>query len=246
MRHRTRRGGGGGIMTGIETDAVLFHGVDRGWMQAQWRDCRDKAEQLKIFRDMVGRNVPPQEILDAVGEPEYCGPIDPVKRERRRWTPEEDARIAEMIREGRSYAEIGAELDRNGKAVGMRIVQLRRRGVIEPAQKKEKAEPVFVPAKKPEPEDEPEKAGAEPVSEPEKVPEKPDAYPDGGALPLEIGDLPGADALEAVAETLRALLDEEEMLCDRCRVVQDMIAAYRAKLRELLAMAGGGLIDGEE
>ena len=221
---------------------ATFYGVDRGWMQAQWRDCKDKAEQLAIFRDMVGRNVPPQEILDAVGEPEYCGPIDPVKRERRRWTPEEDARIAEMIREGRSYAEIGAELDRNGKAVGMRIVQLRRRGVIEPAQKKEKAEPVAAP------EDEPEKADAETVSapEPETEPEKPDEYPDGGALPLEIGGLPGADALEAVGETLRALLDEEEMLCDRCRVVQDMIAAYRAKLRELLAMAGGGLADGKD
>ena len=238
-------------MNGIETDAVLFHGVDRGWMQAQWRDCRDKAEQLKIFRDMVGRNVPPQEILDAVGEPEYCGPMEPepVKREQRKWTPEEDARIAEMIREGRSYAEIGAELDRSRKAVGVRIVQLRRRGVIEPAQKKEKAEPVSVPAKKPEPEDAPEivtELPSVPEDVPEDVPEKPDAYPDGGALPLEIGDLPGADALEAVAETLRALLDEEEMLCDRCRVVQDMIAAYRARLRELLAMAGGGLADGKD
>ena len=143
-------------MTGIETDAVLFHGVDRGWMQAQWRDCRDKAEQLKIFRDMVGRNVPPQEILDAVGEPEYCGPMEPVKQERRRWTPEEDARIAEMVREGRSYAEIGAELDRSREAVGFRVLQLRRRGLIEPTQKKEKA--VCVP------EDEPEKADAETVS----------------------------------------------------------------------------------
>lgn len=221
-------------MTGIETDAILFYGVDRGWMQAQWRDCKDKAEQLKIFRDMVGRNVPPQEILDAVGEPEYVGPMEPVKQERRRWTPEEDARIAEMIRKDYSYAEIGAELDRSREAVGFRVLQLRRRGVIDPAQKKEKAEPVCV------------SEGAETVSEPEKAPEKPDEYPDGGALPLEIGDLPGADALEAVGQTLRALLDEEEMLCERCRVVQDMIAAYRAKLRELLAMAGGGLADGKD
>ena len=83
-------------------------------------------------------------------------------------------------------------------------------------------------------------------SVPETEPGKPDAYPDGGALPLEISDLPGEDALEAVGQTLRALLDEEEMLCDRCRVVQDMIAAYRAKLRELLAMAGGGLADGKD
>lgn len=109
---------------------------------------------------------------------------------------------------------------------------------------------VLIVREKGKPEDAPEKADAEPVSAPEKVPEKvpekPDEYPDGGALPLEIGDLPGADALQAVGETLRALLDEEEMLCDRCRVVQDMIAAYRAKLRELLAMAGGGLTDGKD
>lgn len=242
-------------MNGIETDAVLFHGVDRGWMQAQWRDCRDKAEQLAIFRDMVGRNVPPQEILDAVGEPEYCGPMEPMKQERRRWTAVEDARIAEMIRKGCSYAEIGAEIDRSREAVGFRVLQLRRRGVIEPAQKKEKAEPAAVP------EDVPEKAVAKPEipsgkvsekvpekpdAEPETEPEKPDAYPDGGALPLEIGDLPGADALEAVGQTLRALLDEEEMLCARCKVVGDMIAAYRAKLRELLAIAGGGLTDGKD
>ena len=223
-------------MTGIETDAVLFHGVDRGWMQAQWRDCRDKAEQLAIFRDMVGRNVPPQEILDAVGEPEYCGPMEPVKLERRRWTPEEDARVAEMIREGRSHAEIGAEFDRSREAVGFRVMQLRRRGVIEPAQKKEKAEPAAVPEKassKPETETEP--PALREVSPSRTVTEG-----------VGTGDLPGADALEAVAETLRALLDEEEMLCDRCRVVQDMIAAYRAKLRELLAMAGGGLADGKD
>lgn len=148
-------------MTGIETDAVLFHGVDRGWMQAQWRDCRDKAAQLAIFRDMVGRNVPPQEILDAVGEPEYCGPMEPVKREYRRWTPEDDARIAEMAAEGMTDKQI-------------------------------------------------------------------------------------ADALEAVAETLRALLDEEEMLCARCKVVGEMIDRYRARLKELLAMAGGGLTDGKD
>ena len=204
------------------TGEIIFHGVDRGWMQAQWRECKDKAKQLKIFRDMLGPKVPVQEILDAVGEPEYVGPLAPEGQERRRWALVEDARIAEMIREGRSHAEIGAELGRSGKAVGMRIVQLRRRGVIDPAQKKEKAEPVCVP-------------------EPE--PEKPDTYPDGGALPLEIGDLPGADALEQVDTVLRALLDEEEMLCSRLEVVRGMIGGYRAKLRELWEMAGGGQDD---
>ena len=24
---------------------AMFHGVDSGWMQAQWRDCADKAAQ---------------------------------------------------------------------------------------------------------------------------------------------------------------------------------------------------------
>lgn len=216
-------------MTGIETDAVLFHGVDRGWMQAQWRDCRDKAEQLEIFRDMTDHKATVQEILDAVGEPEYCGPIGPRKRTYHSFTPEEDARIEQMANAGKTDVEIGDALGLKWYSVSTRIKNLRKRGVL-------------IVREKGKPEDEPEKPDAEPETEPEK----PDAYPDGGALPLEIGDLPGADALEAVAETLRALLDEEEMLCDRCRVVQDMIAAYRAKLRELLAMAGGGLADGKD
>jgi transposase-like protein len=216
-------------MTGIETDAVLFHGVDRGWMQAQWRDCKDKAEQLKIFQDMTDRKATVQEILDAVGEPEYCGPMEPMKREYRRWTPEDDARIAEMVAEGMTDKQIADALGRNPFSVSARIKNLRKRGVM-------------IVREKGKPEDVPEKADTEPETEPEK----PDVYPDGGALPLEIGDLPDSDALEEVGKTLRALLDEEEMLCDRCRVVQDMISAYRAKLRELLAMAGGGLTDGKD
>ena len=201
-----------------------FYGVDRGWMQAQWRDCADKAEQLKIFRDMVGGRVPVQEILDAVGEPEYCGPLAPEKRNYRCWTSKDDERIAELVREGRTYSEIAAEFGVKSGNIGWRISWLRSRGMIPPSEntegKTEKAD-----------------------TEPEDVPEKPDAYPDGGALPLEIGDLPGADALETVGQTLRALLDEEEMLCDRVAVVRDTIAAYRERLRELLAMAGGGIVD---
>lgn len=205
-------------MNGIETDAVLFHGVDRGWMQAQWRDCKDKAEQLKIFQDMTDRKATVQEILDAVGEPEYCGPIGPRKRTYHSFTPEEDARIEQMANAGKTDVEIGDALGLKWYSVSTRIKNLRKRGVLIVREK----------------------------GKPEDVPEKPDEYPDGGALPLEIGDLPGADALEAVGETLRALLDEEEMLCERCRVVQDMIAAYRAKLRELPAIAGGGLTDGKD
>lgn len=89
---------------------ATFYGVDRGWMQAQWRDCRDKAAQLAIFRDMTDRKATVQEILDAVGEPEYCGPIGPRKRTYHSFTPEEDARIEQMANAGKTDVEIGDAL----------------------------------------------------------------------------------------------------------------------------------------
>lgn len=199
---------------------ATFYGVDLGWMQAQWRDCRDKAEQLKIFQDMTYRKATVQEILDAVGEPEYCGPIGPRKRTYHSFTPEEDARIEQMANAGKTDVEIGDALGLKWYSVSTRIKNLRKRGVLIVREKgKRETEP---PALR-------------------------EVSPSGTVTEVVgTGDLPGSDALEEVGKTLRALLDEEEMLCDRCRVVQDMIAAYRAKLRELLAMAGGGLTDGKD
>ena len=42
-----------------------FHGLDIGWMQAQYRDCRDKREQLEIFGDLTGAKR--TEILEVLG-----------------------------------------------------------------------------------------------------------------------------------------------------------------------------------
>lgn len=120
-------------------EGATFHGVDVGWMQAQWRDCRDKAEQLKIFRDMVGKSVPVQEILDVVGEPEYCGPMEPVKRQYRRFTEEDDALIVRMKAEGCTNKKIGEALNRSTKAVSVRIAQMRGKGVCVPGPKSPKA-----------------------------------------------------------------------------------------------------------
>lgn len=213
-----------------------FHGVDLDWMKAQWRDCRDKAVQLGIFQDMVGKSVPVQEILDAVGEPEYCGPLAPAKRGYRRFTPEEDAQIARMASDGATDRQIGDALGRDPFSISARIKNLRRRGDwIVRGKKKPKDEPEIVT-----------ELPSEPEAAPDTATDPADMYPDGGALPLEIGDLPGSEALEAVGGTLQALLDEEEALCDRIRVVRDMIGEYRKKLRELLAMAEGGLTDGKD
>lgn len=206
---------------------ATFHGVDLGWMQAQWRDCADKAEQLAIFRDMVGGKATVQQILEAVGEPEYCGPIAARVGKYTPWTPEEDEEVIRMVGEGKGDKEIAAALGRKTYSVRKHIQYLRKRGKAVPYRVQKAAEP--------------EGAEPEPVAA-----DVPDEYPEGSALPLEVGDLPGAEALETVGQTLRALLDEEEMLCAQCRVVQDMIGEYRRRLGEMLALAGGGLTDGKD
>ncbi len=191
-------------------DEPKFYGVDLGWMQAQWRDCADKAEQLKIFRDMTGGKATVQQILEAVGEPDYMGP-EVSKRDYRRWTPEEEETVARMLAENRSTREIADAVGRSEKKVQFKIARIRKEMKAKEQRKPEESAPA--------------------------------SYPDGDALPLEIGGIPGADALETVGQTLRALLDEEEMLCDRLAVVQEMLEKYRRELAELLAMAGGGLSD---
>ncbi len=110
------------------SEEIMFHGVDLDWMQAQWRDCADKAKQLEIFCDMVGPKVTVQEILEAVGEPEYCGP-EIVELKSGRFAPEEDETIIRMFRAGATCPEIGVALNRNGAAITNRIFNLRKKGV---------------------------------------------------------------------------------------------------------------------
>lgn len=108
-------------------EGATFHGVDLGWMQAQWRDCADKAAQLAIFRDMCGKATI-QQIIEAVGEPDYMGP-EIVELKSGRFAPEEDETIIRMFRARATCPEIGAALNRNSVAITNRIFILRKKGV---------------------------------------------------------------------------------------------------------------------
>lgn len=98
-----------------------FHGLDIGWMQAQYRDCRNKREQLEIFGDLTGAER--AEILEVLG----VSP-PPLKR-RAPWTPEEEQKIIEMVEDGRTNREISAVLGRSKLAVEARIDSMRKRGI---------------------------------------------------------------------------------------------------------------------
>ena len=105
-----------------------FHGVDLGWMQAQWRDCLDKGGQLKIFRDMTGAKNP--EILMALGE-DPKAEFPPMKHAGT-WSAEEDRFLLRAVSEGKSDREIAREMGRGEKAVAVRLTSLRRRGIEVP------------------------------------------------------------------------------------------------------------------
>lgn len=198
-----------------------LYGVDIDWMQAQWRDCADKGKQLEIFRDMTGRKATVQEILDAVGDPAYCGPIGAAKRGYRRYTPEDDALIIRMAADGRTNAEIGEALGVNESAIYTRITRMRKRGVEIPERKRGGA---------PKP-----KAG--PAEEPVPVEIVGDPDPEGVPVPSEVSFA----GLEQARQELNRLLVEEDSLRVRLQEVKAQIGAFRKSLSDLLAMAGGGL-----
>ena len=92
-----------------------------GWMQAQWRDCENRAAQMRIFRDMT--RAPVEEICAALGEdptPWMSG-----RKTYRKWTPEEDAELARMVGEGVPAGQIAETLGRQVRAVNCRIAQLK-------------------------------------------------------------------------------------------------------------------------
>lgn len=119
-----------------------FHGVDIGWMQAQWRDCVNKRMQLKIFRDMTGAKNP--EILMALGEdPKMEFP--PMKHAGT-WSKEEDEYLLKAVSEGKTDREIATEIGRGVNAVSVRLNGMRRRGIEVPQRenaKKKAAERAF-------------------------------------------------------------------------------------------------------
>lgn len=100
-----------------------FHGLDVGWMQAQWRDCKNKREQLEIFADLTGAKR--AEILAVLGA---HVPVTPLKGNAP-WRTEEEAEIIRMVEEGRTNREIGAALGRSDRAINMRIDLMRKRGI---------------------------------------------------------------------------------------------------------------------
>ena len=119
-----------------------FHGVDIGWMQAQWRDCVNKRMQLKIFRDMTGAKNP--EILTALGEDQKAEFL-PMKHAGT-WSAEEDRFLLRAVSEGKSDREIAAEIGRGVNAVSVRLNGMRRRGIEVPQRwdaKKKAAERAF-------------------------------------------------------------------------------------------------------
>lgn len=92
-----------------------------GWMQAQWRDCADRAAQMRIFRDMT--RAPVEEICEALGEDP--APWIKAKKTYRSWTPEEDAKLARMVGESVPAGQIAETLGRQVRAVNCRIAQLK-------------------------------------------------------------------------------------------------------------------------
>ena len=181
-------------------DATV-HGVDLGWMQAQWRDCADKAAQLAIFRDMTGGKATIQQILEAVGEPDYMGP-EPVKRKYERYTEEDEDLIVRMAAEGATDKTIADALGKTEGSVSVKITAMRRKGIDV-------------------------RRGEKPKEEPPAVPGQPKAAP--------------KDSFSKIESELNVLLKREEDLLDRLETVRAEIAAYRKRLCDLLAMAGGGL-----
>lgn len=206
-------------MSGAAENGTQFHGVDLGWMQAMWRDCSDKGKQLGIFRDMVGKKVTVKEILDAVGDPSYCGPMCEAKRVHKKYTAEDDQQIAAMAAEGKTNREIAEAMDVSVKAAGSKVLQLRKSGVDIPERPRERKLQEEVPGE--EPEDVPEKV-PEKVPEviPEEVPEKireeaPEEVP--GEEPEEIpaavpGEDPGSCIIPQKKNTGRWTPEEDEYL----------------------------------
>ena len=189
----------------------IFRGVDFGWMQAQWRDCADKDEQMKIFRDMTGATK--GEILVALGEAKEAGPK---KTGRGEYLPEEKEAIVRMACEGRTPQEIADALGRStAKAISIQMTKLRAQGIDIPrfqrGGRKRKAADPSLPA----------------VTEPDPVPK-----------PSEPAD--GDSRIEGLEAYLRALIEEERSLSGRLEWVRGKIDAYRKTFSRLLDLAGGG------
>lgn len=122
---------------------ATFHGVNVGWMQAQWRDCADKPTQLKIFRDICGKKATVQQILEVVGEPEYCGPEAPAKRTYERYTKEDEETILRMAAEGATDKAIADALGKSEGSITVKITAMRKKGIEVRRGKKAEEKPLL-------------------------------------------------------------------------------------------------------
>ena len=111
------------------------------WMQGKWRDCADRAAQMRIFRDMT--RAPVEEICEALGE----DPAQFVKSKStargkiyRVWTPEEDAQLLQMRREDVDCSRIAEIMGRGLQSIYSRLKKLRNTGAM-PVSEPEKEKP---------------------------------------------------------------------------------------------------------
>lgn len=235
-----------------------FHGVDLGWMQAQWRDCVNKRMQLKIFRDMTG--APQGDILAVLGEdPKMEFP--PMKHAGT-WSKEEDEYLLKAVSEGKTDREIATEIGRGVNAVSVRLNGMRRRGIEVPQREnaKKKAverafsgevcpsdDPGVIPGEACETAEDavypdlPEVDGA--LTTEERVCEP---VPCGEDMPEEGGPLKfGIAGFAVFKKSIEELTEERDRLIEQLCEVEMKLSEARAGMLELIAAIGSTPFDEE-
>lgn len=207
-------------------DEREFHGISLSWMQAQWRDCADKDEQLKIYQDMTGASA--EEII-AVLEPDFTPRAFARRNKNKPWTPEDDARLLEMKAAKVREADIASRLGRPFNAVHARYGLLRKEARRKEEREAEKGEEV-------EEKIEAEVLCAEEVSGggSDAAAEEPEEH--AYQVVSEC-----ATSLKEVEAELRDFKKEELRIMEELQSVRNIIGAYKKKLVELIALAGGAL-----
>ena len=227
-----------------------FHGISLHWMREMWRDCKDREEQLVIFRDMTGAG--DEEILQALGT-DWKSKRKVRAGSRRPWTAEEEEKLREMKAAGIREKEIAAEMGRTMNAVHARwcILHPEAYGKAEDLPEETvgaaEAEEAF-PAV---PEPDAETVGAQEAEEAFPAVPEPDAETVGAAeeeeavlqiIEPEEDMKPDSEALfAAVGEYIGILRAKEAVLQAELDAVRAELEMYRRRLRDLIELAGGAL-----
>ena len=224
-----------------------FHGISLHWMREMWRDCKDREEQLVIFRDMTGAGT--DEILQALGT-DWKSKRKERAGSRRPWTVEEEEKLREMKAAGIREKEIAAELGRTMNAVHARWCILhpeaygKAEDLPEEAVGAEEAEEAFPAVPEPDAETvvaEEAEVGLRPIPE---VPDPRESSADETVLQvIEPEDMkPDSEALfAAVGEYIGILRAKEAVLQTELDAVRAELEMYRLRLRDLIELAGGAL-----